>query len=44
VWLALAQQGAPTHAERVRFDGDRRAVREQTVRKALAMLRDAIRA
>src|SRR4051812_33147219 len=44
VWLALAQRGAPTHAERVRFDGDRRAVREQTVHKALAMLRDAIRA
>ena len=42
VWLALAKHGASTRAERVQFDGDRRAVREQTVRKALAMLRDAV--
>lgn len=42
VWLALAQHGATTRAERVLFAGDRRAVREQTVRKALAMLRDAV--
>jgi len=42
VWLALAKHGASTRAERVQLDGDRRAVREQTVRKALAMLRDAV--
>jgi nicotinamide-nucleotide amidase len=35
VWLALAQRGAATQAEGVRFDGDRAAVRAQTVVLAL---------
>jgi nicotinamide-nucleotide amidase len=35
VWLASARRGAPTVAERVRFDGDRTAVRVATVELAL---------
>lgn len=42
VWLALARRGAPTLAEHRRFDGDRAAVREQTVGRALRMLREAL--
>lgn len=43
VWLALAQRGAATTARRLQFDGDRTAVREQTVAIALQALRDALR-
>ncbi len=39
VWLALARRGAPAQAERLQLGGDRGAVREQTVRHALARLR-----
>ena len=40
VWLAFARRGAPAQAELLRLDGDRAAVREQTVRHALARLRE----
>ena len=39
VWLALARRGAPAQAELLQLAGDRTAVREQTVRHALARLR-----
>lgn len=40
VWLAVADRhGGITHAWRRQFDGDRAAVREATVREALAALR-----
>jgi len=35
VWLALARRGALPQAERLQLDGDRTAVREQTVAHAL---------
>jgi nicotinamide-nucleotide amidase len=35
VWLAWAQRGAPTHSERLQLDGDRAAVRGQSVQRAL---------
>jgi nicotinamide-nucleotide amidase len=35
VWLALAQRGAATQAEALQLDGDRAAVRAQTVAVAL---------
>lgn len=38
VWLALAQAGGAARAERLQLDGDRRAVRAQTVRIALERL------
>ena len=44
VWLALAWRGerpAQARAERLQLDGDRAAVREQTVRQALRRLREA---
>ncbi len=36
VWLAIAQRGAATQAECLQLNGDRAAVREQTVVAALA--------
>lgn len=42
VWLALAHRGRVLLAERLQFDGDRSAVREQTVQRALAQLRAAL--
>ena len=39
VWLALARRGAPARSELLQLGGDRTAVREQTVRHALARLR-----
>lgn len=39
VWLALARRGVPAQAEQLQLGGDRQAVREQTVRHALARLR-----
>jgi nicotinamide-nucleotide amidase len=39
VWLATARRGGPTHAERLQLDGDRAAVRTQTVEFALQRLR-----
>jgi nicotinamide-nucleotide amidase len=36
VWLAIAQRGTATQAERLQLAGDRAAVREQTVVAALA--------
>ncbi len=42
VWLALAYHGVVTLAERLQLDGDRSAVREQTVQRALAQLRAAL--
>jgi len=38
VWLALAQRGGATEAERLQLAGDRSAVREQTVVHALQRL------
>ncbi len=40
VWLALARPGEPARAERLQLPGDRTAVRAQTVRHALARLRE----
>ena len=40
VWLALARRGGTTEAERLQLDGDRAAVREQTVQHALRRLLD----
>jgi nicotinamide-nucleotide amidase len=42
VWLALARRGAPAHAERLQLDGDRTAVRAQTVAVALQRLVDVL--
>ncbi len=42
VWLAIAHRGSVRLAERLQFDGDRTAVREQTVQRALAQLRSAL--
>jgi nicotinamide-nucleotide amidase len=36
VWLAFAVAGRPVHCERLQLDGDRSAVRERTVARALA--------
>ena len=44
VWVAWAQAGQPTRAELLKLDGDRRAIREQTVQHALQRLLDAARA
>jgi nicotinamide-nucleotide amidase len=44
VWLAVAARGAAPRAERLQFDGDRAAVRAQTVRHALARLCEEARA
>jgi nicotinamide-nucleotide amidase len=38
VWLATARAGADTRAELLQLDGDRAAIREQTVRQALQRL------
>jgi nicotinamide-nucleotide amidase len=43
VWLALAQRGAATQAERLQLAGDRAAVRAQTVALALQRLTLAAR-
>ena len=43
VWLALARHGAATLAERLRLPGDRTAVRERTVERALDGLIEAAR-
>ena len=42
VWLALARTGAPARAERLQLQGDRAAVRAQTVRFALTRLRESL--
>ncbi len=42
VWLAMAHAGEVLLAERLQLDGDRTAVREQTVRRALWQLRAAL--
>jgi len=39
VWLALVRTGGVVRAERLQLQGDRAAVREQTVQQALARLR-----
>lgn len=44
VWLAIAHRGEVLLAERLQLDGDRTAVREQTVRRALQQLRAALEA
>ena len=44
VWMALARTGAVTRSELLQLTGDRRAIREQTVRAALARLLDAAQA
>ncbi len=38
VWLAIARTGAPAQAELLQLAGDRTAVREQTVQRALQRL------
>ena len=43
VWLALARHGAATLAERLQLPGDRTAVRERTVERALDGLIEAVR-
>jgi len=43
VWMALARTGAATRSELLQLSGDRRAIREQTVRSALARLVEAAR-
>jgi nicotinamide-nucleotide amidase len=43
VWLAVAQRGAATQAERLQLVGDRAAVRAQTVAVALQRLTAAVR-
>ena len=43
VWLALARHGAATLAERLQLPGDRTAVRERTVERALDGLIEAAR-
>jgi len=40
VWLALARRGAAARAERLQLQGDRAAIRAQTVQHALARLRE----
>ena len=40
VWLAVAERGEAARAELLQLDGDRAAVRAQTVRHALARLRE----
>ena len=42
VWLALAYRGVVSLAERLQLDGDRSAVREQTVQRALTQLRASL--
>lgn len=42
VWLALAHRGVVSLAERLQLDGDRSAVREQTVQRALMQLRASL--
>ena len=44
VWLAWARAGQTTRSELLKLDGDRRAIREQTVQQALRRLLDAARA
>jgi nicotinamide-nucleotide amidase len=44
VWLALAHHGRVQLAERLQLDGNRTAVRKQTVLRALAQLRTALAA
>ncbi len=43
VWLALAREGEPAHAELLQLAGDRAAVRTQTVQHALARLNAWVR-
>jgi len=43
VWMTLARTGAATRSELLQLSGDRRAIREQTVRSALARLVEAAR-
>jgi len=42
VWLALAHRARVLMVERLQFDGNRTAVREQTVQRALQRLRAAL--
>lgn len=42
VWLALARRDGPVQAWRLQWDGDRSAVRTQTVERALAALAAAL--
>lgn len=42
VWLAIAHAGEVLIAERLQLEGDRSAVREQTVQRALQQLRAAV--
>lgn len=44
VWLAWARVGRPTRTELLKLDGDRRAIREQSVQQALQRLLEAARA
>ena len=44
VWLAIAHRDEGLLAERLQLDGDRTAVREQTVQRALTQLRAAMAA
>lgn len=42
VWLALLHRGGKAEARRYQFDGDRAAVREQTLQAALQWLRQKL--
>lgn len=44
VWLAWARLGQATRTELLKLEGDRRAIREQSVRQALQRLLEAARA
>ena len=44
VWLALGAAGGPVRVWRARFDGDRAAVRRQTLASGLGALREALAA
>lgn len=41
VWLAVERRGEPAYAERQLFPGDRRAVRQKTVIRALELVMEA---
>ena len=44
VWMAIAASGVATRSELLQLSGDRRAIREKTVRAALARLLEAAQA
>lgn len=43
VWIGLARQGKDARARKFQFDGNRTAVRKQTIAAALQMVLEALR-